>query len=166
LEGEVQKLKAKLVHCYGIPKLSFEFDFSKKRQYVIYAPNGVMKSSLAKCFRDFSEGKESSDRIYKARKSERVFVDENGAEISPESVFVVEPYNERYKSNRMSTLLVNNELRRRYDEVRQDIDQKSEVLDKALTAASGLKKNPSEQLASDIVADPKQVTCSPKVPSV
>jgi hypothetical protein len=115
-----------------------------------------MKSSFAKCFKDLSEGVGSSDRIYKARKSEHIFTDENGASISPESVFVVEPYNERYKSNRMSTLLVNDQLRQRYDSVREEIDKKAEVLDKALTVSSGIKKNPSEKLASDIVADPKQ----------
>lgn len=156
-ESDMQKLKVELRHCYGIPKLDYTFDFSKKRQYVVYAPNGVMKSSLAKCFKDFSEGQNSSDRIYKDRQTDRRFLDENGTEIAPENVFVVEPYNERYKSNRMSTLLVNDELRQRYDAVRKEIDEKSETLEKMLASASGLKRGASEKLASDIVADPKEI---------
>ena len=153
----MNKIKVWMRYNYGIPKLDHTFDFSKKRQYVIYAPNGVMKTSLAKSLKDYSEGIPPVDKIYKTRESDRALLDENGTAIAPESVFVVEPYNEKYKSNRMSTLLANDALRIRYDAVREDIDRKTEVLDSALTSSSGIKKRPSEKLASDIAEDPKEL---------
>ena len=54
----MNKLEIKLKNCYGIQSLDHEFDFSigskpanpKAKAYAIYAPNGLMKSSLAKTF--------------------------------------------------------------------------------------------------------------------
>ena len=46
------ELKLDLENCYGIRKLKAEFDFAKSKAYAIYAPNGAMKSSLAKTFQD------------------------------------------------------------------------------------------------------------------
>ena len=142
--------------CYGIPSLQHSFDFVKKRQHVIYAPNGVMKSSFASTFKDLSSGTETVDRIYKERETKRVINDEDGKELAPDSIFVVEPYNETYRSNRMSTLLANRKLRETYDEVRKSIDEKKSTLIKALQSSSGMKKGVEEALAQDIVSDPKE----------
>lgn len=151
----MQKLKIKLKYCYGITSLEHEFDFSNRHQYVVYAPNGVMKSSLAQVFKDISEGKPSSDRIFKDRETIREITDETGHELSADSVFVVEPYNETYRSNRVSTLLVNERLRQRYDAVRRAIDEKKDALVKALSASSGMKKDVETTLAMDLVSDPE-----------
>ena len=58
----MQTLKIDLENCYGIKKLNIKFDFSEQRVYAIYAPNGVMKSSLAQTFEDESVGATSADR--------------------------------------------------------------------------------------------------------
>ncbi|WP_157887311.1 hypothetical protein [Campylobacter pinnipediorum] len=50
----MKKLKIYLENCYGIKKLETEFDFTKKNTYSIYAPNGTMKTSFAKTFKDLS----------------------------------------------------------------------------------------------------------------
>lgn len=50
-----------LQNCYGIKSLTTEFDFSEKRTFAIYAPNGAMKSSFAQTFRDVAAGVESRD---------------------------------------------------------------------------------------------------------
>ncbi len=60
----MNKLNVDLENCYGIKKLAKQFDFSKQKAYAIYAPNGAMKSSLAKTFKDIAEGEASSDRIF------------------------------------------------------------------------------------------------------
>ena len=145
-----------LEHCYGITALHHQFSFAKKRQNVVYAPNGIMKSSLALTFKDLSEGKVSSDRIYKDRETKRSIINETGAELAPESIFVVEPYNEAYRSNRMSTLLANTRLRERYDAVRRDIDDKKDALIASLKSVSGLKDGIEEALATDVTSDPKE----------
>ena len=48
----MDNLTLDLENCYGIKKLQAKFDFSKKRTFSIYAPNGVMKTSFAKTFKD------------------------------------------------------------------------------------------------------------------
>lgn len=49
-----------LTNCYGIKKLKYAFDFSQMRAYALYAPNGVMKSSLAQTFQDLATGAPSA----------------------------------------------------------------------------------------------------------
>lgn len=142
-----------LKNCYGIAALSHKFDFEKKHQNVVYAANGMMKSSLALTFKDLSEGKESSDRIHKNRETLSSIFDETGTSISPDNVFVVEPYNEAYKSNRMSTLLANSRLRERYDAIRESIDAKKEALISSLSISSGLKKGVEDALSIDVASD-------------
>ena len=66
-----------------------------------------MKTSLANTFRDVSSGAVSMDRIRQTNETKRVIIDENGDELPPESIFVIEPYNEGFRSDRISTLLVN-----------------------------------------------------------
>jgi hypothetical protein len=44
----MNRVTVSLANCYGIRKLQHEFDFSQRKAYAIYAPNGSMKSSLAR----------------------------------------------------------------------------------------------------------------------
>ena len=49
----MKKVTVTAEHCYGIPMLVHTFDFSNNNApVVIYAPNGLMKTSLAKSARD------------------------------------------------------------------------------------------------------------------
>lgn len=54
----MQTLKLDLEHYYGIRRLEKQFGFNNCRAVAVYAPNGAMKSSLAKTFQDISEGGE------------------------------------------------------------------------------------------------------------
>ena len=90
----MNKLQIKLENCYGIKKLEKEFDFSSSRTFAIYAPNGVMKTSFAKTFRDLSNGEDSQDLIFPdTRKNTRTIQDESNTDITKDKVFVIEPYN-------------------------------------------------------------------------
>ncbi len=151
----MKKLKLDLEHCYGIKKLEAEFDFEANGDvFTIYAPNGVMKTSLANTFQDVSKGIASSDRIWKSNQTKRVIHDENGFELAPESVFVIEPYNEGYRSDRISILLVNDELRKRYEAIYKEIDEKAEILIGELKTPTGLKKGIRENFSVSITHDP------------
>jgi len=152
----MEKVNISLENCYGIRSLEHVFDFSEKKSYVVYAPNGVMKTSFAKTMDDLSQGKDSEDRIYKHRETTRKITDENGEDITPEQVFVVEPYNEGYKSKRISTLLVNKALKRKYDDLHDEIDEKKEALLKEVKKYSGLKKDVEEILSEAITHDKKK----------
>ena len=74
----MKEIEINFTNCYGIKKLKTKFDFSKKSIYAIYAPNGTMKTSFAKTFKDFSNSVDSKDLVFKDRETERIITDENG----------------------------------------------------------------------------------------
>ncbi len=141
----MEKLTLKLEHCYGIKKLDFEFDFDN-RIASIYAPNGAMKTSLAKTFKDISEDKVTQDLIFTDRKTVRHIKKDNN-DLEKENVFVISPYEAEYKSEKMSTLLVNKKLREKYDEIHFDLNKKKDALISLLKKQSGLKTNIEEELS-------------------
>lgn len=132
------ELKIKLENCYGIKKLEHKFDFSQKKVFSIYAPNGTMKTSFAKTFRDFSKGESTTDIIFKDRPTTREIKDQSDTDLVPEQICVIEPYIESYKSERLTTLLVNQELKDKYEEILKTIEQEKANLFNKLKQLSGL----------------------------
>lgn len=149
----LQKIKVKFQYCYGIKKLEYEFNFSN-RVFAIYAPNGMMKTSFARTFKDFAEQKETKDLAFPERQTIREINAE--PELSPEEVFVIEPYNETFQSDKMSTLLVNENLRKKYDDIHKDIDKTKKELIKKLKQLSGLtgRKDDIEKTVESIFRKP------------
>jgi ABC-type Mn2+/Zn2+ transport system ATPase subunit len=145
----MNKIKIDLENCYGIKKLAYEFDFTERSTYAVYAPNGTMKTSLAKTFLDLSRNENSKDSIFTGRPTKRSMIDENEMEINSAQVFVILPYDRDYKSKRLSTLLVNNELKKKYENIHFNIDEKKELLIKGLKTLTGIKGNIDEQLSND-----------------
>lgn len=135
----MQKLNIHMKNCYGIKKLEKEFDFSERNVFAIYAPNGIMKTSFAKAFVDLSRGVESKDLMFPARVTVREIEDESNTEIDKDKIFVIEAYNENYKSDKISTLLVNKELKDEYDEIYSNIDIRKSTLLKELRGLSKLR---------------------------
>ena len=74
----MKRVSLNLEHCYGIKLLKAVLDFSKTQAYAIYAPNGVMKSSLAQTFQDAFKGETSKDRIFSKRATLCHITDERG----------------------------------------------------------------------------------------
>ena len=147
----MRSLKIKLKHCYGIQKLDHTFDFNKSNTVAIYAPNGVMKSSLAKTFQDIQENRNSSDRIFEQRLSDRLIVDETGAEPDPNSILIVRPYDEEFggsDSEKISTLLVNATLRKEYENLIKDVENAKESLLESLKEQSGSKRDLEAEISS------------------
>ena len=134
----MQTLKIKFENCYGIRKLEKDFDFSTRKVFSLYAPNGSMKTSFAKTFKDFSSGKETKDTIFTERVTIREIKDETDTEIAATQIFVIEPYIENYKSEKVSTLLVNQTLKERYEEILKQIEQEKSILINKLKQLSGL----------------------------
>ena len=135
----MKKLKLKLQNCYGIKKLEKDFDFSKGSTCAVYAPNGVMKTSFAKTFEDLRLGRPSKDLIFPNRVTVREIKKEDGSEVSKNEVFVIEPHMEDFSSEKMSTLLVNKELKDKYDSIHVKIDEEKSKLLKELKRLSGLR---------------------------
>jgi hypothetical protein len=125
----MEKLTIDLEHCYGIRKLKHEFDFSRRKAYAIYAPNGVMKSSLAQTFKDVAEASISRDRIFPTRTCDRKIVDEKGVEVPKEAILVVPPYDVEFEHTaKTSTLLVDSKLRKEYEQLHIEIDKSKAAL--------------------------------------
>lgn len=132
------KLSVDLKNCYGISELVHEFDFNITRGYAIYAPNGFMKTSFSKTFDDLAKGRETNDLIFPDRASSRVIKDDAGNDITADSVFVVEPYNADFSSEKTSLLLVNSEVKQKYDDALKEISDKQSALFAKLKQLSGL----------------------------
>lgn len=65
------RLKMKLKNCYGIGMMQHEIPYTHEQNVaIIYAPNGVMKTSLTKVFKDICVGKDSADVFYPNRHTE------------------------------------------------------------------------------------------------
>lgn len=152
----MKKIDIELENCYGIKKLKYSFDFTTNRTYAIYAPNGIMKTSFAKTFLDLSNGEESHDSIFKARKTKRNITDESAKELNSAQVFVVLPYAQDFKSKKISTLLVNKELKEKYEKIHADIDEKKEILLVELATLSGLKNGIEETFSNDFTHTPRE----------
>lgn len=119
----MKNLHINFEHCYGIKELEYKFDFTEKNTCIVYAPNGVMKTSFANTFKDYSAKKDSKDQIFQDRETVRIIQDELGNEIPPEDVFVIQPYDKDYSTDKVMTLLVTKELKERYDKIYTEIEK-------------------------------------------
>ena len=138
------KLKLNLKYCYGIGKLDVELEF-KHKGFAIYAPNGVMKTSLAKTMFDLSEDRAPKDLHFPDRDTVTE-VTLNGEAIKKEEIFVVRSYDDKFASDQISTLLANSELRERYEEVHRSIGEAKKTLDRALKRLAGFGEKSRENL--------------------
>ncbi|XJZ27289.1 hypothetical protein ACF5W4_18585 [Bacillota bacterium Lsc_1132] len=141
----MDKVKVEIKNCYGINSLEKEFDFTgDKSTQIIYAPNGVMKTSFANVFDDYSKSAESKDLMYPQKESIRNIKDGKGNDVATESIFVIRHYEKTFKSNKISTLLVNDELRKQYEKIHENIEIEKEKLIEVLLPLAGLKKGIEE----------------------
>ena len=144
----MNRLSVDLRNCYGIKKLTRGFNFSHTTAYAIYAPNGSMKSSLAQTFKDIADEKPSLDRIFPSRTTVREIADENGTALPPESVLVLPPYDEFFShTDKTSTLLVNNSLRKEYEKLHAGLDLCKASFLKAMREQAGSKKPLAREIA-------------------
>lgn len=133
----MNKLKIELQHCYGIKKLDHEFNFLKCKTFVIYAPNGVMKTSFAKTFNDIANDKTPYDQIDETLEPVcNFFIDDFENQIKPEEICVIEPYNEKAfdSEDKILTLLADKSTKKEYLTIFNEIESLKK------SSLSGLKK--------------------------
>lgn len=143
----MEKLSINLVNCYGIKKLEQVFEFTKlKPEFthnanIIYAANGLMKSSLARVFEDIEKKREPADKVFKDRKPSWSISDENGNEIVAENIYVIPPLPNSYSFEETSLLLANDKLKKDYTLLTKNVIDKKDELFKKLRLHSGISKN-------------------------
>ncbi|MCT1716047.1 hypothetical protein [Dermabacter hominis] len=138
----MDSLNITLSNCHGIRKLDTALEFGERNAVAIYAPNGTMKTSLARTFKDLAAGEETVDHVFPGRKSSRRIEDERGRALDPRDVAVVLSYDEELgPTESTSTLLVNPSLRKEYEEIQVELMDARDALVSALTAQSGTKQD-------------------------
>jgi hypothetical protein len=146
---DMKKLKIDLANCYGIKALRAELDFGQHKAFAVYALNGVMKSSLARTFKDIADGLVSKDRIFPTRQTVRTITDEKGTALAKDEVLVVAPYDEVLgHTEKTSTLLVDAKLRKEYEALHTEIDRAKDVFLEALKEQSKSKKDIEKEISA------------------
>lgn len=148
----MDELSIKLKNCYGINDFEQKFSFAKSNANLIYAPNGVMKTSLAKTFQRLADGKDPEEKLYNRQPEFEIRLD--GEDIAADEILVVQPFDPGYESVNISTLLVNFEQKSQYDAAYKEVLGARQGLIAKLNKLSKIKKEDVEsQLAKDFFCD-------------
>ncbi|HEU5054499.1 MAG TPA: hypothetical protein VFT78_15395, partial [Hanamia sp.] len=129
-------LEIQLENCFGIGKLKHKFEFGEiaTNSFLIYAPNGTMKTSFAKTLDLIAKNDIKSmpcDKVYENRAtSHTISVDGNAIDIA--SILVVNAEDNNYdSSNKISSFIASKELKKKYDVIYSELEtQKSEYIKK------------------------------------
>lgn len=129
-------IEIELKNCFGIGRFHHKFEFKhvNTNSFLIYAPNGTMKTSFAKTLDLISKNDSKSkpcDSVYSDRKSEYKVYTDNG-EISIESISVVNAENSSYDAtDKISSFIASQDLKKKYDKIYSELEnQKSEYIKK------------------------------------
>ena len=153
-------LSGKFVNCYGLKDFNMqEIKLAICNKAIIYAPNGVMKTSLSKVFEDISKGQPTKDRIFKDLQTSYVvnYHDtsfKSDALAATDRVYVVNSFAEKFElpKETMSTLLADETTRKAYDILMSEFSTEIKEFEANIAALSGLTKPKVKgQLIADLV---------------
>lgn len=138
-------LSLKLENCFGIGKLEHEFDFDKSNSYVIYAPNGTMKSSFAKTLDLISKNdpkNQPRDDVYDRKSKFEIYAD--SVQISNNSILVINAEDNTFDgSSKISSFIASKDLKERYESAYDELNNSKSDLIKKLKSIS--KSNNCEE---------------------
>ncbi|WRA98189.1 hypothetical protein E5L35_07025 [Helicobacter pylori] len=129
-------MKLKIINienCYGIGKIQEKFlDFSRSNSYLLYAQNGVFKTSFAKSLTDLINNEMPKDNFYPNRKS-KIEIEFNGEKILKENVAVFHSYDEEFSSeDSVTTFMAKSDLKQLYDNILSELEKEKKALLKSL----------------------------------
>ncbi len=134
-------IEIKLKNCFGIGSFEHKFDFGEinTNSFLIYAPNGTMKSSFAMTLDLISKNDPKlrpRDRVYPDRPTTfKILVDGNN--IITESILVVNAEDNTYDTtSKISSFIASKELKKKYDDIYSDLDFKKNEYIKILKRIS------------------------------
>lgn len=124
-----------LENCFGIGKLEHDFNFLNTDVITIYARNGLMKTSFSKTFKKIQDKKENEirDEIFEIQGNVDIKID--GEKIQPTDIFVIKSFESYYECNNISSLLVDDNIKNKINNV---LNLKNKFL-KKLEKKSGMK---------------------------
>lgn len=141
-------VEIRLKNCFGIKELNHDLDYrGGKNTQVIYAPNGVMKTSLANVLRYISgqSEEEPKDRLHPTNIVMHIVL-ADGAAMDKSNLFVADAEDvQTYDPNEaMSTLLASKRLKDEYDAICKSLDKEKAALLKKLKSESESRDCESE----------------------
>ncbi|GAA7849592.1 hypothetical protein HpMS172_08260 [Helicobacter pylori] len=134
-------LKINIENCYGIGKIKdISLNFSQANSYLLYAQNGVFKTSFAKSLTDLINNEMPKDNFYPKCES-KIEIEFNGHGISKENVAVFHSYDEKFNSeDSVTTFMAKPELKQRYDNILSELEEKKKALLKSLKSGFNYEK--------------------------
>ncbi len=128
-------------NCYGIGKIKDTFlNFSQANSCLLYAQNGVFKTSFAKSLIDLINNEMSKDHFYPNRES-KIEIEFNGNKISKENVAIFHSHDEKFSSeDSVTTFMAKSELKKRYDNILSELEKEKKVLLKSLKSGFDYEK--------------------------
>lgn len=121
----MEKLSLDWENCFGIKKIKQDFIFGKFKIQLIYAPNGVMKTSFAKTMRYLASSNSEDlprDRLKNLQGKYSTKVD--GSDIDKEVIYVINGETDIDSSGSFSNFLASKELKERYETLKNVIEIK------------------------------------------
>ncbi|WP_187852012.1 hypothetical protein [Helicobacter pylori] len=127
-------------NCYGIGKIEkISLNF-QKNSYLLYAQNGVFKTSFAKSLTDLINNKMPKDNFYPNRES-KIEIEFNGNKISKENVAVFHSYDEKFSSeDSVTTFMAEADLKQQYDDIFSELEKEKKALLKSLKSGFDYEK--------------------------
>lgn len=131
------KLQVNIQNCYGIGKFDKEFDFSNENMFLIYAQNGIFKTSFAKTLKDIIDGKTPKDNIFNKRMSNaNIKIDNNNP--TKDNLLVINSFDEDFNSaESVTTFMASKELKKEYDNIFKSLEKEKSELIKKLKKRTG-----------------------------
>ena len=147
-------LNGNFANCYGLKQFELSnINFAQCNKAIIYAPNGVMKSSLSKVFDDISKGNPTKDRIFNNvvsaysithYTSQYTFSSASAGISIPatDRIYVVNTFADSFEFTKetVSTLLADETTRNEYNVLVEQFSGEIRQIEEKLKSLSGLTK--------------------------
>jgi len=153
----VRSVAVEMTNCYGIRQLSHIFDGAEGRAFLVYAPNGSMKTSFARALADLSQGEQPKDAIFPHRETVCAVKNGDGKEWDAAHILVVEPYDAAFSSEKTSALMADKKMRVEYERLTSEINDRVESLLKRLGQSVGIRNQVGTALANAFDRSPNDV---------
>lgn len=144
-------------NCYGMKEFKLKpIDFTQSNKAILYAPNGIMKTSLSNVFSDISKGLPTIDRIFKNNIStysvkyySTTYSTTNLS--ATDRIYVVKSFDEKFELSKetISTLLADETTRKKYDILVQEFKSYTDEFVAEFNILSGLPKTKIERFLKD-----------------
>ncbi|MCH5251155.1 MAG: AAA family ATPase [Lachnospiraceae bacterium] len=144
----------KFLNCYGLKDFELpNIDFSTDNKAMIYAPNGVMKTSLSKVMDDISKGIAPRDRVFpnattcyevKYCEDQYTYSSERPNDIPPatDSIYVINTFADQFDFTKetVGTILADEQTRNEYNVLMNEMNGEIQEIQEGLRKLTGLTK--------------------------